>query len=216
MRNQKKCLRAPARRASLSAHFARGGVSLGSGDGDWKGVDTHPDRPRALSRVARRQARCGKSTSRRSKTFFSVFFDLFGNFSIFLGVWGAPVPGNGKFRSKSFFCPQQSRKRTVKVLENRPGRFSKTPENLPGLSRVIFKVTEDFAFGKKALCLAGIMAKSLKFVLELYFCSLYSKKFLLKSSYRKKCLRAPARLPPIVQLKLERKTKPRPPIQSLF
>ena len=79
------------------------------------------------------------------------------------------MPGNGKFRPKSFICPQQSRKRTVKVPENRPGKFSKTPENLPGLSRVIFKVTEDFAFEKKALWLANFLAKSLKFVLELFF-----------------------------------------------
>ena len=103
---------------------------------------------------------------------------------------------NRKFRPKSFFCLQQSRKRIVKVPENRPGRFSKTPENLPVISRAIFKATEDFAFEKKALWLARIMAKSLKFVLELYFCSLYSKKFLLESSYRTKCLRAPASLVP--------------------
>ena len=81
----------------------------------------------------------------------------------------------------------------VKVPENRPGKFGKGPEKVPGISRVIFKVTGGLAFGKKALWLANFLAKSLKFVLELYFCSLYSKKFLLESSYRKKCLRAPAR-----------------------
>ena len=96
------------------------------------------------------------------------------------------MPGNGNSSPKAFFCPHQSRKMFVKVPENRPGRFGKGPEKVPGLSRVIFKATEDFAFGKKALWLARIMAKSLKFVLELYFCSLYWKKFLLKSSYRKK------------------------------
>ena len=78
------------------------------------------------------------------------------------------MPKNGKFRPKSFFCIQQSRKRTVKVPENRPGRFSKTPENLPVISRVISKATEDFAFEKKALWLANFLAKSLKFVLELF------------------------------------------------
>ena len=93
---------------------------------------------------------------------------------------------NREFRSRSFVCPQQSRKRTVKVPENRPGRFSKTPENLPVISRVIFKAAEDFAFGKQALWLARIVAKSLKFVLELYFARLFPKKFLLESSYRKK------------------------------
>ena len=53
--------------------------------------------------------------------------------------------------------------------ENGPGKFSKTPENLPGLSRVMFKATEDFAFEEKALWLANFLAKSLKFVLDLFF-----------------------------------------------
>ena len=53
--------------------------------------------------------------------------------------------------------------------ENRPGRFSKAPENLPVISRAIFKATEDFAFEKKALWLANFLAKSLKLVLELFF-----------------------------------------------
>ena len=53
--------------------------------------------------------------------------------------------------------------------ENGPGRFSNRPENLPVISRAIFKVTEGLALDKKALGLAKIMAKSLKFVLELFF-----------------------------------------------
>ena len=104
------------------------------------------------------------------KHFFSGFFDLFDHVSIFLRVWGAPVAKNGSSRPKSFVCPQQSRKRLVKVPGNRPGRFSKTPENLPVISRVIFKVTEDFAFEKKALWLANFLAESLKFVLDLFVC----------------------------------------------
>ena len=79
------------------------------------------------------------------------------------------MPGNGKSRPKSFFCPQQFRKRIVKVPENRPGKFGKGPEKVPGLSRVIFKVTEGSAFGKKALWLANFLAKSLKFVLDIFF-----------------------------------------------
>ena len=59
------------------------------------------------------------------------------------------MPRNGNSRPKSFFCPQQFRKMIVKVPENRPGRCSKTPENLPVLSRVIFNFTEDFALEKK-------------------------------------------------------------------
>ena len=38
---------------------------------------------------------------------------------------------------------------TVKMPENGPGRFSKAPENLPVLSRVIFEAPEDLAFEKK-------------------------------------------------------------------
>ena len=53
--------------------------------------------------------------------------------------------------------------------ENGPGRFSETPENLPVISRAIFKASEDFAFEKKALWLANFLAKSLKFVLDLFF-----------------------------------------------
>ena len=53
--------------------------------------------------------------------------------------------------------------------ENRPGKFGKGPEKAPGLSRAIFKVTEDFAFEKKALWLAHLLAKSLKFVLDVFF-----------------------------------------------
>ena len=52
---------------------------------------------------------------------------------------------------------------------NRPGKFGKGPEKVPGLSRVIFDVTGGLAFGKKALRLANFLAKSLKFVLELIF-----------------------------------------------
>ena len=57
----------------------------------------------------------------------------------------------------------------VKVPENRPGKCGKGPEKVPGISRVIFKVTEGLTFGKKALWLANFLAKSFKFVLELYF-----------------------------------------------
>ena len=76
----------------------------------------------------------------------------------------------------------------VKVPENRPGNLEKGEKKVPGISRAIFKVTEGLTFGKKAVWLANFVAKSLKFVLELYFCSLYWKKFLLKSSYRKNVL----------------------------
>ena len=57
---------------------------------------------------------------------------------------------------------------TVKVPENRPGKLGKRPETVPGISRVIFKVTGVLTFGKKALWLANFLAKSFKFVLELY------------------------------------------------
>ena len=102
------------------------------------------------------------------------------------------MPVNGNSTPKSFFCLHQSRKRIVKVPENGPGRFSKTPENLPGLSRAIFKVTEDFAFEKKALWLANFLAKSLKFVLDFFFNRFFRISLYLKVRYRKKCLRAPA------------------------
>ena len=96
------------------------------------------------------------------------------------------MPGNGEFRPKSFFCPQQSRKMNVKVPENRPGRFSKTPENLPGLSRAIFKVTVDFAFEKKAFWLANFLVKSLKFVLDFFFEVHFRISLYLKVRKRKK------------------------------
>ena len=70
--------------------------------------------------------------------------------------------------------------------ENGPGRFSKTPENLPGLSRVIFKATEDFAFEKKALWLANFLAKSLKFVLELFVYVYFRISLYLKVRNQKK------------------------------
>ena len=69
---------------------------------------------------------------------------------------------------------------------NGPGKFSKTPENLPGLSRVIFKVTEDVAFEKKAPWLANFLAKSLKFVLELFFKVYFRISLYLKVRKRKK------------------------------
>ena len=84
-----------------------------------------------------------------------------------LTFWGGPGAGNGTSRPKWFFCAQQFRKMTVKVPENRPGKFRERPEKVPGLSRVIFKVTEGLTFGTKAFWLANFLAKSLKFVLEL-------------------------------------------------
>ena len=74
----------------------------------------------------------------------------------------------------------------VKVPGNRPGRFSKTPEKVPVISRAIFKDTEDFAFEKKALWLANFLAKSLKFVLELFFIVYFRISLYLKVRYRKK------------------------------
>ena len=61
----------------------------------------------------------------------------------------------------------------VKVPENRPGKFGKGPKKVPGISRVIFKATEGLAFGKKVFWLANFLAKSLKFVLDLFLLSLY-------------------------------------------